>query len=316
MAGKLYSGRETCVPQKEFDYSDNSSHHLWGLASWRPDQAPSDGVPCSTAPFKDCCKTSGCGSLTPALMAIGIAIQIYGSRVPLFCARNGGGGWWITTVCNTDHCWEQQVSVPPCYCAYPISLLRRWHFRSLTFSPPKMFVYMSCTVQSMGSARMFFVPRKVKQRVHQTVSPFPPPRKNQQLGRERTRLERDFSPTLAAVWRTELLLNELLLLWSAGVPIFLSCPRQQSLFPLEMLLIHWAGFFGFLLSRGWVARFHLQLSDDQNVSQIQWKMGLVLQNVSSWSWSTRRKQWSSARGSVELKDREVEKNPKPICIVT
>lgn len=66
-----------------------------------------------------------------------------------------------------------------CYCMYPISLLKHWHFHSLTFTLPNVFVYMSSAVQSMASARMFFWPRKVKQRVHQNASPFPSPKKNQ-----------------------------------------------------------------------------------------------------------------------------------------
>lgn len=49
------------------------------------------------------------------------------------------------------------------------------------FSLPNMFVFMNCTVPGMGSARMFFLPRKTKRRVHQSISPFLSPRRTSNL---------------------------------------------------------------------------------------------------------------------------------------
>lgn len=150
-----------------------------GQTSWRPDQAPSAGLPCDTASFKECCKTSACSSLTLAPMTPVLPCISMEAESLYFMQEMEMGDSELQLFAILNCYWEQWVSVFFCYCTYPISLLKHWHFHSLRFTLPNMFVYMSCTVQSMGSARMFALPRKVKQRVHQNVSPFPSPKKNQ-----------------------------------------------------------------------------------------------------------------------------------------
>lgn len=86
--------------------------------------------------------------------------------------------YWIST--GSDGCLRFAVTA-----RVPYSCSNTGIFTLRYFSLPNMFVCMSCTVQGMGSARMFFLPRKVKQRVHQSISPFLSPRRTSNLGKKK-----------------------------------------------------------------------------------------------------------------------------------
>lgn len=153
----------------------------------KPDQVPPAGLSWNTLQYsvfhKVCSKSSVCGLLSPAPV---VPVLSYVAEFLYFIQEMEIGESELQLFAALNYFWDEWASVFFCNCMYPISLLKLFNFHSVKY----ICLYELYRVKY----RMFFLPRKVKQWVHQNISPFPHPKKNQQPRKEITKLERDLSP--------------------------------------------------------------------------------------------------------------------------